>query len=209
MTQTYSQQLKQLNEDWKEFIEQEKLLMVSDIKPEIYEFLFNLTFIRPNVELKKETFKIGNNFVDLDFTDVTFETKYTGDVILNQKRTFSFGNYESYYAGGTRYSFLIDAIRSTPCDLHGSYFSDYLMVFEVEETINDDIYEVLERFDFLKKLHALHCVLKEEQNIARNKLIIEIYNGSTVTAIEENGQSYIVLHDNTKIPFPTDISVKI
>jgi len=209
MKQTYSHQLKKLNEDWKEFIEEKKLFILGKSKSEVIEFLLNLTFIRPIVENDERELDGGDGSFNVTLTDVTVEAEYTGCAELEQESKFVFGYYEYFDGAFSEPSLLIEASRLNPSDLNGTTFSDYLWELDVEETVDECIKEVLKEFNFYEKLLALYRQYEEEKKVAQNALIMKKYNNSTVKIIEQYGQSYIVLHDNTKVPFPTNISVKI
>lgn len=209
MTQTYSQQLKQFNEDWKEFIEQEKLFILSKSQSEVIDFLLNLTFISPIVEKEEREIDAGDHSFNITLTDVTVEAEYTGSAELEQEVKLIFGYYEYFNGAFSEPSLLIEATRVNPSDLNGTTFSDYLCMLDVEETADECINEVFKKFNFYEKLLTLYRLDTEEKKVAQNALIMKKYNNSTVKIAEEYGQPYIVLYDNTKVPFPTDISVKI
>jgi len=208
MTQTYSHQLKQLNKEWKEFIEQEKLFILSKSQSEVIDFLLNLTFIRPIVEKEERDIDAGDHSFNVTFTDVTIEAEYTGNAELEQESKLIFGYYEYFNGGFTEPSLLIEATRVNPSDLNGTTFSEYLWNLDVDETADDCINEVIKQFNFFEKILALHRLDAEEKKVVRNKLIKEKYNNSFIKIVEEHGQSYIVLHDNTKVPFPINTFVK-
>ncbi|MEJ1518248.1 hypothetical protein ACWKTZ_24365 [Bacillus cereus] len=205
MKPTFTTLLEGLNKDWKNFIEQQRLWILSNSTEEVVDFLSHLHFVEPNI--LTDTFDIdtgGHSYPNV-FASWEFSVEFKGDLEFEEPNHFTIACHEIYDQGS--YSICDWKVNSALIEAYetdGLSFTDYLWDLNLDEKYDELINNMFYSFSLLAKIKELFPILSEEKAAEKHKSLIEKYNETQIKVVEESGQLFIVLHDGLKVPFSTE-----
>lgn len=205
MKPTFTTLLEGLNKDWKNFIEQQRLWILSNSTEEVVDFLSHLYFVKPNI--LNETFDINTGSYSYPSVLASWEiiVEYKGDLNFEEPNHFTIGCHEIYDEGSFGISdWKINSALVEAHETDGLHFTDYLWNLNLDEKYDELINNMFYSFPLLAKIKELFAILSEEKAAEKHKSLIEKYNETQIKVVEESGQLFIVLHDGLKVPFSTE-----